>query len=195
MYFGMNVDIYPKAAAGEWERLLRQDVCAADETQFTLLVERQSRFVFRVAYAILRNVEDAEDVVQETFLKLFRSGAWRHAQDEKAFLARVSWRLAVTKRRKKRDDEGRPASVCSKEDSPEAAAIDEAWTRAVYGLIDALPEKLRQPLALFATEELNTREIAAMMSIPEGTVRRRIMRAREILKEKLERLGGTRYGR
>jgi RNA polymerase sigma-70 factor, ECF subfamily len=184
----MNVDIYPKELAGEWERLLRSDLSAADETQFALLVERQSRFVFRIAYAMLRNVEDAEDVVQETFLKLFRSGAWRGMQDEKAFLARTSWRMAVARRPKRRVDHDR-AAARAKEDSPESAAIEADRKREIYGLIDALPEKLRQPIALFSTEELSTREIAALLSVPEGTIRRRIMRAREILKEKIERLG------
>ena len=55
----------------------------------------------------------------------------------------------------------------------------------VHRLIDALPETLRQPLALSAIEELTSREIAAVLEIPEGTVRTRILRAREILKERL----------
>jgi RNA polymerase sigma-70 factor (ECF subfamily) len=51
--------------------------------------------------------------------------------------------------------------------------------------MDALPEELRQPLALSGIDELSSAEIAAAMGIPEGTVRTRIMRARQILKEKL----------
>jgi RNA polymerase sigma-70 factor, ECF subfamily len=66
---------------------------------FTRLVERQSRFAFRVAYAVVRNPQDAEDVVQETFLSLFRSGAWQQMHDEKAFLARAVWRQAVDRLR------------------------------------------------------------------------------------------------
>ncbi len=184
----MDVDLYPKALAGEWEGLLRSDLSAADERQFALLVERQSRFVFRVAYAVLHSVEDAEDVVQETFFKLFRSGAWRGVQDEKAFLARASWRLAVA-RRPKGHTENDLADAPAKEHSPESALIESDWKRSVHRLIDALPEKLREPLVLFASEELNTREIAVLLSVPEGTVRRRIMQAREILKRKMERLG------
>jgi RNA polymerase sigma-70 factor (ECF subfamily) len=184
------VDIYPKELAGEWERLLGSDLSAADERQFALLVERQSRFVFRIAYAMLRNVEDAEDVVQETFLKLFRSGAWREMQDEKAFLARTSWRMAVARRPKRPGSD--LAGACSREDSPESVVIEADRKRAIYGLIDALPEKLRRPLALLATEELSTRDIAVLLSIPEGTVRRRTMRARQILREKMERLGAGR---
>lgn len=190
----MDVDTCPKSLAGEWERLLSPELSAADEKQFSLLVERRSRFAFRIAYAILRNVADAEDVVQDTFLKLFRNGAWRSVQDEKAFLACAVWRMAVDRRRKPNiEDDAARASL--NQDSPELAVIEADRKRTAYALIDALPEKLRQPLVLFATEELGTREIAAVLSIPEGTVRRRIMRARGILKEKLERLGATRCDR
>ena len=51
--------------------------------------------------------------------------------------------------------------------------------------MDALPEELRQPLALSTVQELNSREIAAILDIPEGTVRTRLMRARQLLKQKL----------
>jgi RNA polymerase sigma-70 factor (ECF subfamily) len=66
---------------------------------FESLVFRQSRFVFQVAYAMLRNPYDAEDVVQETFLGIFKSKAWRQMKDERAFLARAAWRQAVDYRR------------------------------------------------------------------------------------------------
>src|SRR5271170_453304 len=66
-----------------------------EDDAFESLVHRQSRFVFRVAYAMLRNAHDAEDVVQETFLNLHRSGAWQQMKDERAFLARTAWRQAV----------------------------------------------------------------------------------------------------
>jgi RNA polymerase sigma-70 factor (ECF subfamily) len=64
-------------------------------------------------------------------------------------------------------------------------AIGSDWNAMVHRLVDALPEELRQPLALSTTEQLDSREIAELMGIPEGTVRTRLMRAREILKQKL----------
>ncbi len=160
------------------------------DVRFTELVERQSRFVFRVAYAVLRNVEDAEDAVQEMFLKLYRTGAWRGMRDERAFLARAVWRIALEKRPRKGNATDVSKAV-SHTESPEAVLMNANRVGAVHQLIDALPEDLRQPLALSAMEELNSREIAAIMRIPEGTVRRRIMRARQILREKLERLKGS----
>ena len=65
------------------------------DAEFTALVQRQSRFVFRVAYAVLLNSYDAEDAVQETFLKLYRNRGWEQAENERAYLARVAWRALV----------------------------------------------------------------------------------------------------
>lgn len=151
---------------------------------FTELVERQSRFVFRVAWAVLRNSQDAEDVVQETFLKLYRNDAWECMRDERAFLARTAWRLAVDRMRTRRSRPVKPDAPQPLA-TPEQAALTGDWTAIVHRLVDALPEELRQPLALSAIRELTSPEIAGILGIPESTVRTRIMRARQILKQKL----------
>ncbi len=180
----------------EPSRLAHQEEATAREAGFTALVERQSQFVFRVVYAILRNPYDAEDVVQETFLKIYRAGAWEGIQDEKAFLARAAWRIAVERlgqKRKKRGNEAPDFDAPSAEASPEQALISAHWNALVHRLVDALPEELRQPLALSTLEEMSSREIAVMMGIAEGTVRTRLMRARQILKQKLGALMEGRY--
>jgi RNA polymerase sigma-70 factor (ECF subfamily) len=173
--------------------LSRDEEFASRDVRFAQLVERHSRFLFRVAYAVSRNAQDAEDVVQETFLKLYRTGAWERMREERAFLARVSWRIAVTRRAQPTSalDSAMAASNAS---TPEETAIGENWRLAVHRLIDALPESLRQPLALSALEDMTSREIAEVMGIEEGTVRTRILRARQILKEKLAVLSGGRHG-
>src|ERR1022692_4071072 len=91
-----------QAIAFEEPRLATRQETAAREARFAGLVERQSRFVFRVAYSLLRNSHDAEDAVQETFLKLYRTGAWEAIENERAFLARAAWRIAVDKLRRGR---------------------------------------------------------------------------------------------
>jgi RNA polymerase sigma-70 factor (ECF subfamily) len=169
------------------------DEVAARVARFAALVERQSRFVFRVAYAVLRNTEDAEDAVQETFLKLYRSGAWERVANERAFLARVAWRISVGRLpRRTGTSVNEPLSSAS---NPEDAAIAADWSVAVHRLIDTLPEELRQPLALSTVEEMSSHEIAEVMGIAEGTVRTRLMRARQVLRKKLSALMGGRYER
>jgi RNA polymerase sigma-70 factor (ECF subfamily) len=170
-----------------------QDLTTSDA--FAALVTRQSRFVFRVAYAVLRNPHDAEDVVQETFLKLYRSGHWRSVENEKAFLAKAAWRVAVERRRKTAPGESAELELASGAADPESAAISADWNAAVRRLVDALPEELRQPLALSALEEWNSRQIAEVMDIPEATVRGRLMRARQILRQKLEFLKAGHHGK
>jgi RNA polymerase sigma-70 factor (ECF subfamily) len=169
-----------------------REEAAAHEARFASLVERQSRFVFRVAYAVLRNSHDAEDAVQETFLKLYRLGTWESIENERAFLARAAWRIAVDKLRKVRHEPLDPELALSGA-SPEQAAVAADWNAALHRLVDALPQDLRQPLALSTVEEMTSGQIAEIMGIPEGTVRTRIMRARQILKQKLAGLMEGRY--
>ena len=164
-----------------------------EEADFTKLVQRQSRFVFRVAYAVLLNSHDAEDAVQETFLKLYRNSGWRDAENERAFLARVAWRVAVDRRRSAvsaaAPSESYPLEEApSLQPGPEQTLLDTDQHALVHSLIDALPKELRVPLVLGAFEELNSREIAAILNTPEGTVRTRQQRARQILRQKLETL-------
>lgn len=164
-----------------------------EEAEFTALVHRQSRFVFRVAYAVLLHAHDTEDAVQEIFLKLYRNGGWRRAENERAFLARVAWRAAVDRRRASRPVQ--PGTDLAADfdppcplPGPEETAVAANQQRVIHAMIDALPEELRLPLVLSANDELNSREIAAVLGIPEGTVRTRMQRARQIVRQKLENL-------
>lgn len=162
-----------------------------EEAEFAALVQRQWRFAYQVAWAMLRNAYDAEDTAQEVFLRILRARAWRGLRDERAFIARSAWRAAVDRLRAR---DTRTASVApdlpdeqafgpSADPDPEQLAIAANQEAAVHRLIDSLPEDLRQPLAL--SVQMNSREIAAAMAIPEGTVRTRLLRARQLLREKM----------
>jgi len=163
------------------------ETAALREDVFARLVETHSRLMYRVAYGLLRNAQDAEDAVQEAFLKLYRGEAWRRMEDEKAFLARTVWRVALDRLPKRSE---RPIEAeeefASGAASPEASALRGAQSALLRRMIDALPEELRQVLVLSAIEELNSREIAEMIEVPEGTVRTRLMRAKEELKRRYQ---------
>ena len=162
-----------------------RDEAAACEDEFAGLVRRQSQFVFRVAFSVLRNVQDAEDVVQETFLKIYRLGAWAGVRDERAFLARAAWRLAVDRLRRA-VGERLPEVILDEAPSVETNLMRADSEAALHRLVDALPLELRLPLALSTVDGMTSPEIAKVMGIPEGTVRGRLLRAREILKRKLQ---------
>src|ERR1035441_2576639 len=71
---------------------------------FAKLVEQHSQLVYRVALAVTRNPQDAEDAVQESFLQLYRGGRWSEIEDQRGYLARVAWRMAVRRRRTRHEE-------------------------------------------------------------------------------------------
>src|ERR1035441_9344133 len=107
-----------------------QDAAEGVRQSFAELVERHSRLVFRIALAITRSAQDAEDVAQETFLQLFRGGRWDQVEDQQAYLARAAWRLAVRRRKPRAQEQELDLQTPSADASPEQSAMDaqlEAW--------------------------------------------------------------------
>jgi RNA polymerase sigma-70 factor (ECF subfamily) len=165
---------------------------ARGTSSFAAFVERNARFVYRIALTVARDPHDAEDAVQETFLQVFRGDRWKQIEDQQGYLARVAWRLAVRRRKPRMLEQELPEQMDSTEASPEQSAMDRELELWLHSRIDALPEKLRQPLALAALGELKLVEVARILRLPEGTVRRRIHTARQKLKQELiERKGGS----
>jgi RNA polymerase sigma-70 factor (ECF subfamily) len=169
----------------------------ADQAAFQSFVERNMRFAFRVAWALLRNRSDADDAVQDCFLRLYRKRAWHGIDNEHGFLARVVWRIARDRQRRPVREEGGTEmdTMTATSHSPESAAVSSSGIARIHRLIDALPEELRQPLVLSTLEEMTSAQIAAVLGIPEGTVRTRIQRARVLLKQKLGPQPETRHAR
>src|SRR5664279_3501194 len=168
--------------------ILTQETSVLDGTDefanLELAVRQHARLVFKVAYGVLRNSHDAEDVVQETFLRAHRDGM-QSIRDSQAWLATVAFRLAIDLKRKPEPLDIGDFEILSIGPDAEHTAIHRQQVDRVHRLIAALPEDLRYPLVLSALEELNSRQIGEVLSIPESSVRGRILRARQILKEKL----------
>jgi len=169
----------------------RRDETRCDDSiqrdeRFEEMVARQARFMFQVAFGLLRNTQDAEDAVQEAFLKLYRGEAWLRMENEKGFLARTVWRVALDRlpRASERMSDVSEMQLEAVGGSPEENAVDEDERAVLRRLIDGLPEELRQPLVLSSVEEMTSREVAEAMGIPEGTVRTRVMRARTELRRR-----------
>lgn len=177
----------------------RREQLDAERTDDLLerLVRQHSRLVYRVAYAVLRSHQDAEDVTQETFVRVLRhSSELTSIAEPKAWLVRIAWRIAVDRRRR----QGRVQEISLEdpqkpwaEPASTVTGVDRAFESAQVGArlerwIDALPEKLRNPLLLSAMEEMTPRGIASMLGINEAAVRSRIFRARQVLRERLAAL-------
>ena len=163
---------------------------AATSDAVEVLVREHARFVFQVAYSVLRHAHDAEDVVQETFLRVVRHQAeLRDVREPKAWLARIAWRIAVDRRRHQPEMAGDPEALLAQLHatgmSAEQMVVRDEMKRLVETLVAALPSELREPLQLSTVEEMSAGEVAAVIGIPEATVRTRLFRARQMLKEKL----------
>lgn len=168
-------------------------------TLFTALVDRHSRFLYRVAFSLLNNRQDAEDAVQETFMKLYRTGLWQQTMnDERAYLARAVWRSGLDRiataqaKAMRRAEDIAELELASDLASPEQDAVDQSDRTLLRTLIDALPSDLRQPLLLSALEDMRSSDVAVTLGIPEATVRTRIHRAKAELRRRFEALATRR---
>ena len=158
------------------------------------LVREHARFVYRVAYAVLRNHHDAEDAVQETFIRVWRHRSeLRDVREARPWLARIAWRVAVDKRRRPADlslEEQQEAAQGVRELQAQGAGADQLAISAqmqelLAALIASLPRDLREVVTLSTVEEMTSAEVGTALGIPEVTVRTRLFRARQLLKEKL----------
>ncbi len=107
--------------------------------------------MFQVAFGLLRNRQDAEDAVQEAFLKLYRTDGWLRMESEKGFLARTVWRVALDHLPRASEQmqdvsEMQLSATGGAGVSPEQSAVNEDERLVLRRLIDGLPEELRQPL-------------------------------------------------
>jgi len=146
-----------------------------------------ARLAFRIAYSVLRHREDAEDVAQEALARAYRKrGSLRDPARFRAWLARMAWRMALDHRRAGRRREAREqaAVALAAPDAEDLAAQHEFRTR-LFAAIDRLPGKLRIAIVLAAIEGYDTREVSALLGIPEGTVKSRLHAARRQLVEAL----------
>ena len=163
------------------------------------LVREHSRLVFRIAYSVVRNHADAEDVVQEVFLRIAKHGV-KGITDPKAWISRIAWRASV--------DRYRQADRKNQEEFDErihaspihlAGTEQETISREILGLLDrmiaALPKKERDALLLTSVENLSSAEAARVLGTSETSIRARVFRARQKLAEKLQNVTGTKYGR
>ncbi len=164
---------------------------AVAEPDLCTLVRDHSALLYRVALSLLRNPAEAEDVVQEAFLRaLERRSELARIVEIRAWLVRVTWNLALDRVRRIRPDQIDHAFVedLVSANLPADEALAEAGRmRRVFDAIERLPRHERQALLLSAMDELNTAEIAAVLGKSESSVRSLLFRARAHLRERLNR--------
>jgi RNA polymerase sigma-70 factor (ECF subfamily) len=158
------------------------------EREFEQRLADCPKLAYRVALGVLHSTAEAEDVAQEAMLRAYRNFHRLHERDRfRAWLVRMSFRLALDRIRSKvrRERHEHAAMELRREESVENLASSREFQRRVARALDELPEKLRIVMVLAAIEGYNTREVAKLAGLPEGTVKSRLFLARKRLAESL----------
>jgi RNA polymerase sigma-70 factor (ECF subfamily) len=174
--------------------VLARRIGSGDTAAFAELMRKHNRMLFRTARAILRDDAEAEDAVQEAYLRAYWSiGRFRGEAKLSTWLVRIVANEALARLRKgTRRAQIVPISNdvetdIPSNDGPELRTQRSEIRRLLEEKIDALPEAYRSVFVLRALEEFSVEETAAALGIPEATVRTRFFRARSQLREALSR--------
>jgi len=161
------------------------------------IVREHADRVYRLAFRLSGNRADAEDLTQETFVRVFRSLAQYSPGTFEGWLHRITTNLfldMVRRRQRIRFDalpEDAGERLPSKLSGPEQAYSERNLDPQILQALDALPPDFRAAVVLCDLEELSYEEIAATLGIKVGTVRSRIHRGRVLLREALAHLDPT----
>jgi RNA polymerase sigma-70 factor (ECF subfamily) len=166
----------------------------ADDPTLAALVDEYSPTLYRVAYSVMRNQADAEDAVQEVFVRVLRHrDSLAEVRDRRVWLIRIVWNVVLDRKRRAKtrpetDDVAElsrvlPAGGLTAE---ERAAAAQHHAR-MLALVEQLPPKEREVLMLSAFDELSSVEIASILGITESSVRSRLFRARNLMADMLQR--------
>jgi RNA polymerase sigma-70 factor (ECF subfamily) len=165
----------------------------AEEQALAGLVSQYAGTLYRVAYSVLRNSADAEDAVQEAFVRVLRHRDSLHeVRDQRVWLIRIVWNVVLDRKRRMKtrpetDDVAELARVLPVGGLTAEERVAAAQHHArVLACVERLPAKERQVLMLSAFEELTSVEIASVLGITESSVRSRLFRARNLMAGLLE---------
>lgn len=163
---------------------------------FEQIVNRYKDQLVNFAFRFLGDIEDAEDIVQETFLRVFRKKkAYKNVAKFSTWIYTITGNLAKTElRRRKRRKllsisslgfEDKDFELTDTKKGPEENVDDLLQSRVIQKAIDSLPDKFKEVIIFRDLQELSYEEISKIVKIPLGTVKSRVNRGRLKLQEKL----------
>jgi RNA polymerase sigma-70 factor (ECF subfamily) len=168
-----------------------------DRSEYALLVETYTDRLYRLAIRMTGNEQDAEDVLQETFIKVFKYiEGFKGNSSLSTWIYRIAMNEALMFLRKRKpdgfsldedneDEDIAPHEVAAWEPLPEQSLMSSEMNRHLNDAVLQLPETLRSVFLLRDTEQLSVKETAEALGITEGTVKVRLLRARLKLREYL----------
>jgi RNA polymerase sigma-70 factor (ECF subfamily) len=189
----------PRAAVSAEERALIERCKRGDLGAFNDLVRKYEKQVYNFAYRLTGNYDDANDVAQDAFLRVFNAiGTFRGDSSFSTWLFRITTNVFLDERKKAKShpqtslDEylelGESSVARQIEDpspTPEAVLEESERAQILQKAVGDLPEYQRAMVTLYHTQQKSYEEIAEIMDLPIGTVKSRLNRARLALKEKL----------
>jgi RNA polymerase sigma-70 factor (ECF subfamily) len=191
----MSVD--SAAAHASTPDSLIEQCLAGDQTAWDTIVRQHWRKVFNVAYKFVGRHDEAEDLTQDIFLKIFKAlGTFDRRANFQTWIISISRNLcidhyrSVRKERQTiaRDVDAADLQPASKERTPYARVEHQDLRATLRQALEALPATLRTAVVLRDLQELSYQEIADRLQLPEGTVKSRINRGRIELARQLRRV-------
>lgn len=146
------------------------------------LFEKYRDNLYIVAFNVCKNVEDAEDVVQDTFIQYY---SFKKEFDSEQHIRAWLIRVAINKARNKNRSFWRRNKM-SLEDYMETLSFETPESENLFETVMQLPDKYRTVIHLFYYEEYSVREISEILRLSESNVKVRLSRGRSLLKEKLQ---------
>ncbi|MFH2054475.1 MAG: sigma-70 family RNA polymerase sigma factor [bacterium] len=180
------------------EKLITQAL-TGDQTAYRELLIRHQKAIFQIILRIVRNRDETEDLVQETFMRAFNSLAtYRSEYRFSTWLYRIAANCAIDFLRKKKiealsldkpvqtKDGAVGMEIPDRAQNPEERLWAKQRRNTIEEAIESLPAKYREVILYRHRDDQSYEDIARILNLPVGTVKARIFRARELLKKKLK---------
>jgi RNA polymerase sigma-70 factor (ECF subfamily) len=168
-------------------------IAAGDQAALRILIGRHQVRVFRFVLRLVRSEAVAEELTNEVFMEVWRSArSYRGQSKPQTWMLSIAHHRAVSSLRKRREeswDEERAAEIVDAGDNPEEAAQKRDKSAVMRRCMEALSPEHREIVDLVYYHELSITEVAAVVGIPENTVKTRMFYARKRLSQTLKAAG------
>ncbi|GAK04540.1 RNA polymerase sigma factor SigW [Geomicrobium sp. JCM 19037] len=184
----------------DWLKQCIKEVKAGDPEAFAQIVEAYKDKVYQIAYRMVGNAQEAQDVAQEAFIRAY-TNIDRYDTNRKfsTWLFRIATNLSIDKLRKKKPDYSLDAEVSGTEGLdgysqlaatdalPDEQVVTLEWQASIQEEINALPPKYRAAIILKYMEDLSLQEMSEILDLPVGTIKTHVHRGREALRKRLKK--------